>query len=68
VHRTFNRKEGRDHLGDLGVGGKIILKWILKRVGLDWIHVAHGRHLWWAVLYTLMTVPIALKAVNLLPG
>jgi hypothetical protein len=25
------KREGRDHLEDLGVGGRIILRWILRK-------------------------------------
>ena len=33
----------RDHLEDVGVGGRIILKWIFMKWdgGVDWIDVAH---------------------------
>jgi hypothetical protein len=34
---------GRGHLGNMIMDGKIILKWILKGIGLedvDWIHLA----------------------------
>jgi hypothetical protein len=29
------KPEWNDHLGDLGIDGRIILKWILNMVGLD---------------------------------
>jgi len=44
----FENLKGRDHLGDLGVGGKIILVWILGieggRVwtGLIWLRISGG--------------------------
>jgi hypothetical protein len=38
----------RDHLEDLGIDGRIILKWILKKAdwGIDWIHRAQDRDKW----------------------
>ena len=39
---------GKDHLEDLGVGGKLILKWIFQEVGWggkDWFHLEGGRRL-----------------------
>ena len=37
----------RDHLEDLGVDGRIILKWVFKKWvfwgGKDWIDMAHDR-------------------------
>jgi hypothetical protein len=28
--------KGRDNLGDLSVQGRILLKWILRKWGIDW--------------------------------
>jgi hypothetical protein len=38
----------RDHVEDLGVDGRIILKWISKYRGgsTDWIHMAPDRDRW----------------------
>ena len=49
----------RDHLGDLGVVGRIMLKWILKIWDkcMDWIDVADGRDTWRALLNALMNLP-----------
>jgi hypothetical protein len=42
------KPEGRDHWGDPGVDGRIILGWILKKwdmwvwTGLDWLRIEAG--------------------------
>jgi hypothetical protein len=37
--------KGRDHLENLGIDGRIILKWILGKhfESVDWIHLAQDR-------------------------
>jgi hypothetical protein len=47
----------RDDLEDVGVDGRIILKWIMKwHGGVDWIDVAHDRVRWRTVLNAVMNV------------
>lgn len=43
----------RTHLGNLGIGGRIILKWILKEgcEDVDWVHVAQNRVQWQSVAF-----------------
>ena len=39
----------RDHLGDPGVDGRIILRWICRKRdvgGMDWIELAQDRERW----------------------
>jgi hypothetical protein len=47
VHRGFWWGDLRvgDHLGDSGVDGRIILKWIFKKWngGVDWIELAQDK-------------------------
>jgi hypothetical protein len=50
VHTVFwwgSLREG-DHLEDIGVDGRIILKWILEKWdgGIDWIDLAQDRIRW----------------------
>jgi hypothetical protein len=56
VHTGFwwgggDPREG-DHLGDPGVDGRVILKWIFKSWvgGMDWIELALDRDRWRALV------------------
>jgi hypothetical protein len=55
------RKLGeRGHLKDLGVDGRIILKWIFKKWdgGKDWIDVAQDRDSWRALVNAVMNLRV----------
>jgi hypothetical protein len=46
----------RDHWGDPGVDGRIILRWIFKKKdwGMDWIELAQDRDRWRALVNAVM--------------
>jgi hypothetical protein len=48
------------HLGDPGVDGRIILKWIVKKWdgGMDWIELAQDRDKWLALVNALITLRV----------
>jgi len=51
-----NLKE-RDHWGDPGVDGRIILRWIFRKrdvVGVDWMELAQDRDRWRALVNAVM--------------
>jgi hypothetical protein len=52
------RPEGRNHLKDTDVEGRIILKWIFKKWdgGMDWIVMAQDRDRWRAVVNAVMNL------------
>jgi hypothetical protein len=50
---------GRDQqLGDLGVDGRIILKEILEKKGVDWIHLVQCRKQLQALVNTVMNIRV----------
>jgi hypothetical protein len=46
----------RDHLEDPGIDGRIILIWILRLWGVDWIKMAQDRERWWALVNMVMNL------------
>jgi hypothetical protein len=55
-----NLREG-DHLGDQGVNGRIILRWIFIKWdlgGMDWIEKAQDRNRWRALVNAVMNIRV----------
>ena len=51
----------RDQLGDLGLDGRIILRWIFRKWyvgGMDWIDLAQNRDRWQAVVNAVMNLQV----------
>jgi len=50
----------RDHLGGLGIGGGIILKWIqeVECGGMDWIDLAQDKDRWRALVNAAMNIRV----------
>ena len=59
----------RDRLGDPGVDGRIILRWIFRKwdVGaIDWIELAQDRDRWQALVNAVMNLRVPYNAGNFL--
>jgi hypothetical protein len=53
----FEKLKRREHSEYKGVDRKIILKWMLRKMGwkgVDWIHMAQDKNRWWAFMNTVM--------------
>jgi hypothetical protein len=51
----------RDHLEDLGLDGRITLKWIFKKIGwrnLYWIDLAEDRDKWPTLVNAIMNLRV----------
>ena len=50
----------RDHFEDPGVDGRIILRWIFRKldVGMDWIELAQERDSWRALVNAVMNLRV----------
>jgi hypothetical protein len=61
-----NLKE-RGHVEDVGIDGRVILKWILRKwdAGMDLSCVAQARNRWPAVVKAVMNLWIAQNAENI---
>jgi len=70
VYRVLvGKPEGRDHLGDPDVDGRIILRWVFRKWdvwGMDWIELAQDRDRWRALVSTAMNLRVPYNAGNFL--
>jgi hypothetical protein len=57
---VVGRPKGGDSLGDPGVGGRIILKWIFKTWdgAMDWIQLAQDRDRWRALVNAVINLRV----------
>jgi hypothetical protein len=65
VYRVLvGKPEGKCHLGEPGVDGRIILKWMCQEVGcgsMGWIELAQDRDCLWAIMNAVMNLRISIK-------
>jgi hypothetical protein len=48
----------RDHLGDPGLYGRIILRWIFRKLDMDWIDLAQDRDRWRELVNAIMNLRV----------
>jgi hypothetical protein len=51
--------KARDHWEDLGIGGRITLRWTLEIDGVTWIQMAQNRVQWWVFVNTMMNLQVS---------
>ena len=61
----------KDHLGDPGVDGRIILRWSFRKWsvgGMDWIELAQDRGRWQALVSAVMNLWVPQNVGDFLIG
>ena len=53
---VVQRPEGKSHLEELGIDGRIMLTILQGWGGMDWIAVTQDRNRWWAVVNVVMNL------------
>ena len=58
---VVGKPEGKNHFEDPGICGRIILKWISKKLdgGMGWIDLAEDRNRWRAVVNAVMNLRVS---------
>jgi hypothetical protein len=55
--------KGRDHVEDIGVGGKVIFEWILKqqveKVWVDWMNLTQDSDQWSTLVHMVMNLQVS---------
>ena len=54
---TWGNVRKRDYLQDLGVDGRIVLKYVFK--GMRWIDLAQDRDMWLTFVNTVMKIRVS---------
>jgi len=55
------KPDGKNHLEDPDLDGRIILRWIFRRWdvgGMDWIELDQDRVRWWALVNAVMNLRV----------
>jgi hypothetical protein len=56
----------RIHWGDPGIGGKIILRWIFRKLDVEWIQLAQDRDRWRGLVNAVINRWVPYNAGNFL--
>jgi hypothetical protein len=59
AYKLWSKYQKRDHFGGMTADGRIILKYVLRRQGVDWIHLIKVRDQWRAVVNMVMNLRVS---------
>jgi len=58
IQVLVGKPEGKRPLGRPGVDGRIILRWIFRKWGRDWIDEAQGRDRWREIVHAVLKLRV----------